>query len=333
MSNTLFPPIEPHRSGFLDLDDIHKMYWEESGNPKGVPVVFVHGGPGGGSPPQVRSFFDPSFYRIILFDQRGAGRSTPYAEIKNNTTPLLISDMEKLRKFLNVDKWYLFGGSWGTTLSLAYAEAFPESCRGLILRSIFLCRPSEIEWFLCGVQTVFPEANETFLSILKPEERKDWKTILKAYHALLTDDDPEVCLNAAKIWSGYEGTLATLLPNQALVEVFESEKMALAIARFETHYLLNDIFLPPNNILNKIDRIRHLPGYIVHGRYDMVCPIVSAYDLVKAWPEADFRIILDAGHSATEPNIKRELVQIMKEIQQLHNNHATSLHQVLERKA
>lgn len=313
MKDDLYPEIEPYEMGYLNLDGLHQMYWEESGNPEGVPVVVLHGGPGAGTSPSLRRFFDPSYYRIILFDQRGAGKSLPHGELKDNTTPHLIADMEKLRDHLGIQQWYVFGGSWGTTLGIAYAEAHPERCLGLILRGIFLCRKSEIEWFLWGAQTLFPEEFRKLISPLASEDRKDWQSILKAYYKLLTNPDSVACMAAAKVWSCYEGSMSTLLPNSVVVNDFSQDNLALGLARIEAHYFSHDIFLPENDLLNKIDRIRHIPGVIVHGRYDVVCPIVSADDVVQKWPEVDYRVIPDAGHSAREPGIRRELVKTMEE--------------------
>lgn len=312
--NDLYPAIEPYQTGYLDLDGYHQMYWEESGNPEGAPVLVIHGGPGGGCGPTLRQFFDPAYYRIIMYDQRGSGKSLPYADLKDNTTPHLIQDMEKLRTHLDVEQWILFGGSWGTTLGIAYAEAHPTACLNLVLRGIFLCRRLEIEWFLWGVQTFFPEEFRKLVAPLKPEERTDWWSILQAYYKLLTDPDPDVHMPAAKVWSCYEGATATLLPSEKVIAAYDHA--ALALARIEAHYFMNDIFLPENDLLNKIERIRHIPTVIVHGRYDIVCPIISADDLVQKWPEADYRIIPDAGHSAFEPGIQRELVKAMEELKQ-----------------
>jgi len=309
--NELYPKIEPYTTGYLNLDGYHQMYWEESGNPEGVPVLVIHGGPGAGSSPSNRRFFDPSHYRIILYDQRGAGRSLPYGDLKDNTTPHLIEDIEKLRTHLGIEKWYVFGGSWGTTLGIAYAEAHSKPCLGLILRGIFLCRRSEIEWFLWGAQTLFPEEFRKLIAPLMPEERTDGWAILQAYYTRLTDPNLEVRMAAAKVWSSYEGAMATLLPNADVLAAYD--EMALGLARIEAHYFLHDIFLPKNDLLNKIDRIRHIPAVIVHGRYDVVCPIISADDLVQKWPEADYRIIPDGGHSTSEPGIQRELVKAMEE--------------------
>jgi len=302
----LFPPIEAYSSGMLPLDGLHRMYWEQSGNPSGVPVVFLHGGPGAGSSPEHRRFFNPSFYRIIVLDQRGAGRSLPHGELVDNTTPLLIADLEQLRTHLNIDRWLVFGGSWGSTLALAYAEAHPERCHGLVLRGIFLCRDSEIEWFLYGLKTIFPEAWRAFTAQLDADERKD---ILASYHRRLVHPSPAVHMPAARAWSVYEGSCSTMLPSPETVSYFSGDSVALGLARIEAHYFVNRIFLPDNALLDHIGRIRHLPGVIVQGRYDAVCPIVSADDLHQAWPEAEYVVVPDAGHSAWEAGIRAELVR------------------------
>lgn len=303
---TLFPPIEPYNHGMLALDDIHTMYWEQSGNYEGTPVLFLHGGPGAGASPAHRRFFDPQHYRIVVFDQRGAGRSTPLGITKDNTTPLLIEDIEKLRRHLGIQQWLVFGGSWGSTLALAYGEAHPESCLGFILRGIFLCRSQEIDWFLYGVRTFFPEVWEEFVAPLSVEERQD---ILSAYYQLLMHPDPAVHMPAAKAWSRYEGSCSTLLPNPDIVNHFVSDTVALGLAKIEAHYFKHRIFLPENSLLDNLHKIRHLPSVIVQGRYDTVCPITSAYTLHKAWPEAEFIIVDGAGHSAWEPGITAELVK------------------------
>ena len=310
---TLFQPIEPFDVGLLKLDGINEMYFEQSGNPKGVPVVFLHGGPGAGSSPSHRQFFDPGFYRIVIFDQRGAGRSTPLGSLHNNTTPHLIADLEQLRTHLGVQQWIVFGGSWGSTLALAYAEHYPERCLALVLRGIFLCRQSEIEWFLYGLRNIFPEAWRTFASHLPASERG---SILDAYHRLLNDSNPEVQLSAARSWSIYEGSCSTLLPNREVMASFASDRVALGLARIEAHYFKHNIFLPDNFLLENLPKIRHLPATIVQGRYDMVCPIVSADDLHRAWPEAEYRIIDAAGHSAFEPGIRVALISAMEKLKQ-----------------
>lgn len=302
-SNTpraLFPAIEPHISGMLPLNRGHVMYWEQSGNPDGVPVVFLHGGPGAGSTPTHRRFFDPDHYRIVVFDQRGAGRSTPHGELAHNTTPDLIADMEKLRAHLGIERWLVFGGSWGSTLALAYGEAHPARCLAFVLRGIFLCRPSEIEWFLYGLRTLFPEAWREFAEFLPQSERSD---LLASYYRRLTDPDPALHLPAARAWSVYEASCSTLLPNRHIVDQFGEAHMALSLARIEAHYFSHNIFLPNDSLLANVGRIRGIPAVIVQGRYDAVCPIVSADDLHRAWPEARYVVVPDAGHSAFEPGI------------------------------
>jgi proline iminopeptidase len=309
----LFPPIEPFESGMLELDAPHRMYYEQSGNPRGVPVVFLHGGPGAGSSAVHRQFFDPAFYRVIVFDQRGAGRSAPLGCLEQNTTPKLIEDMERLRVKLGVDRWLVFGGSWGSTLAIAYAEHYPERCRGLVLRGIFLCRPSEIDWFLYGLRAIFPEAWRTFSGFIPEPERGD---LLAAYHKRLTDPDPAVHMPAARTWSVYEGSCSTLLPNPSLVADFASDRVALGLARIEAHYFRHDIFLPPDFLLAEAPRLKPIPGIIVQGRYDIVCPAISADDLHAAWPEAEYAIVHDAGHSAFEPGIRSRLVQATEAFKQ-----------------
>jgi proline iminopeptidase len=306
----LFPPIEPYASGMLELDAPHRMYYEQSGNPRGVPVVFLHGGPGAGASAVHRQFFDPAFYRIVVLDQRGAGRSTPLGCLEDNTTPKLVSDLERLREHLGISKWLVFGGSWGSTLALAYAEHHPEHCLGLVLRGIFLCRKSEIDWFLYGLRQVFPEAWRTFSGYVPEAERGD---LLTAYHKRLTHPDPAVHMPAARCWSVYEGSCSTLLPNPALVADFATDRVALGLARIEAHYFVNDIFLPPDFLLENASRLKSIPGVIVQGRYDIVCPAISADDLHHAWPQAQYHVVADAGHSAFEPGIRSRLVAATQE--------------------
>jgi proline iminopeptidase len=301
----LFPPLDPYGTGFLRLDDRHAMYWEQSGNPRGVPVIFLHGGPGAGATSAHRRFFDPYHYRIVVFDQRGAGRSTPHGEIEANTTPLLVSDIERLRLHLGIERWHVFGGSWGSTLALAYAQAHPDRVRSLILRGIFLGRKSEIDWFLYGIGTVFPEAWRAFAHFLPEDERGD---LLANYWRRLIDPDPAINLPAARAWSAYEGSCSTLLPSPETVQAFSEDRMALGLARIEAHYFRNDLFVGETALLDGVAKIRHIPGTIVQGRYDMVCPIVTADLLAKAWPEARYHIVSDAGHSAMEPGIRAQLV-------------------------
>ncbi|MGC2519821.1 MAG: prolyl aminopeptidase [Burkholderiales bacterium] len=302
----LFPEIGPRASGMLRLDAVHSMYWEECGNPAGIPVVFLHGGPGAGSTPRHRRFFDPEAYRVIVYDQRGSGRSTPLGELRDNTTPHLVADLEALRRHLGVERWLVFGGSWGSTLALAYAETHPRRCLGLVLRGIFLCRRSEIEWFLYGLRNIFPEHWEKFAGFLPPEERGD---LLRNYHRRLTDPDASVHMPAARSWSVYEGSCSTLLPSPDTVASFAGDVVALGLARIEAHYFVNDIFLPENALLANASRLHGIPGVIVQGRYDAVCPLVSAHDLHREWPQAEYRVIADAGHSVWEPGIAAALIE------------------------
>ena len=313
-SRDLYPAIEPHDTGFLKLDELHEMYYEVSGNPKGVPVVFLHGGPGAGANASHRRFFDPAHYRIVIFDQRGSGRSKPLGEIRDNTTPLLIADAEKLRLHLGIDTWFVFGGSWGSTLALAYAEYHPDRVRGLALRGIFLCRKQEIDWFLYGVKELAPEAWRSFSGFIPESERGD---LLTAYHKRLMDPNPAIHMPAARSWSVYEGSCSTLLPSPETVSAFSGDVLALGLARMEAHYFINNIFLPDNYLLSHIDKIRHIPAFIVQGRYDLVCPIRSADDLHQIWPEARYHVVPDAGHSAMEPGIRAHLVAGMERFKAL----------------
>ena len=307
----LFPAIEPHRGGVLPRDHGHRLYWEESGNPLGVAVVFLHGGPGAGASPVHRQFFDPQHYRIVIFDQRGAGRSSPLGHLEGNTTGDLVGDMEALREHLAIERWIVFGGSWGSTLALAYAEHHPGRCLALVLRGIFLGRRAEIDWFLHGIRGYFPEAWRAFAEFIPESERGD---LLAAYHRRLTDPDPAVHLPAARRWSVYEGSCSTLLPNPGLVADFATDRVALGLARIEAHYFVNHLFLPDGFLLANVDRIRGIPGVIVQGRYDAVCPPVSADDLHRAWPEAQYHVVADAGHSAFEPGIRSRLVGAMEQL-------------------
>ncbi|CAE6503903.1 putative proline iminopeptidase [Nitrosomonas nitrosa] len=302
----LYPAIEPTHHGMLPLDARHTLYWEQSGNANGIPVLFLHGGPGAGSTPNHRRFFDPAYYRIVIYDQRGAGRSTPLGEIQDNTTPHLIQDIETLRQHLGIEQWLIFGGSWGSTLALAYGEAHPSRCLGFVLRGIFLCRNSEIDWFLYGLHHFFPEAWHDFVAPLSASERND---ILSAYYRRLMDPDPAVHMPAARAWGRYEGSCSTLLPSPETVEYFTGDTVALGLARMEAHYFVHGIFLPENALLDNIHSLHDHPAIIVQGRYDAVCPIVSADDLHRAWPRAEYIVIEDAGHSAWEPGIRAALVQ------------------------
>lgn len=314
MRSELYPDIEPYQTGYLKLDELHEMYWEECGNPNGVPVVFIHGGPGAGSGTSARQFFDPNHYRIVVYDQRGAGRSRPLGEIRNNTTPHLIADLERLRAFLGIEKWVVFGGSWGSTLGVAYAEHYPERCLGLILRGIFLCRREEIKWFIYGMKTIFPEEWHQFAEFIPEEERDDLES---AYHKRLMSSDPAVYMPAALSWSRYEGACATLMPDTKKLAAFMDETVALGLARMESHYFTNNIFLPENFLLQNLYKINHIPTIIVQGRYDIVCPIVTADEVAQHLPEADYRIVPNAGHSASDPALCAELVRACEDFKEL----------------
>ena len=304
---TLYPPIEPYRQGTLRVDDVHTLYVEESGNPRGIPVVFVHGGPGGGTDPRQRRFFDPARSRIVLFDQRGCGQSTPHASLTDNTTWHLVADMERLRAHLGIARWHVFGGSWGSTLALAYAQTHPDCVSALILRGIFLLRRREIEWFYQeGASRLFPDAWESYLAPIPAEERGD---LLSAYHRRLTGDDVEARLAAAQAWSIWEGSTSTLITDLDLVRRTGDPTFALAFARIECHYFVNRGFLERDDqFLAHVDRIRHIPCVIVQGRYDVVCPAESAWALHRAWPESELHIVPDAGHSAMETGIVSALI-------------------------
>lgn len=303
----LYPEIEPFNSGFLRVSPLHEIYFEESGSPTGKPAVFVHGGPGGGTDGKQRRFFDPSKYRIILFDQRGCGKSKPHASLEDNTTWHLVSDMERLREHLKIDRWQVFGGSWGSTLALAYAEKYPTRVTELVLRGIFLLRKSEIDWFYqAGASALYADAWEDYLAPIPEAERGD---LLHAYHRRLTSDDPKVRQEAARAWSVWEGRTSCLAPNEDLIARTAGDDFSLAFARIECHYFVNAGFMhPESQLLDEVAKIRHIPAVIVQGRYDVVCPMENAWALHRAWPEADLRIVGDAGHSAFEPGILSELV-------------------------
>lgn len=304
----LFPEIEPFDSGYLKVDDIHDIYYEQSGNPKGYPVLFLHGGPGAGASPKSRRFFDPNFYRIVVFDQRGSGRSMPHAEMKQNTTPLLVNDIEKIRDKIGVSRWMVFGGSWGSTLALSYAEAHPDRCRALILRGIFLCRRSEIDWFFNLTKHVYPEVWDQFVAFIPENERHN---LLEAYYKRVMHADPSVHEEAARIYNRYETSLSTHFPSiEDEEESYNDLHGALSLSRAETHYFKHQIFQEENQILKQIDRIKHIQTHVIHGRYDMVCPLISAFDLYKAWPEIEsFKIIPNGGHSAFDPPILSALIE------------------------
>src|SRR5262245_9020821 len=304
----LYPEIEPYQHGHLKVSPVHELYYEQSGNPDGRPVLFVHGGPGGGTEPFQRRFFDPAAYRIVLFDQRGAGKSRPHASLEDNTTWHLVSDMERLREELGIDRWVVFGGSWGSTLGLAYAETHPERVRALVLRGIFLVRPKEIRWFYPeGASLCFPAAWEASLEPTPPEERHDLRS---AYYRRLTSPDPAVRARAALAWSVWEGATSRLHPDPKLIERSSRDAFADALSRIECHYFVHGSFLRhPDQLLDDVERVRHIPAVIVQGRYDVVCPTISAWDLHRRWPEADLHIVPDAGHSAMEPGIIDRLVE------------------------
>ncbi|MBL8628391.1 MAG: prolyl aminopeptidase [Rhodospirillaceae bacterium] len=317
----LYPPLEPYESGFLDVGGGHRLYWEQSGNPTGIPVIFLHGGPGAGVAPAYRRFFDPTHYRIVLFDQRGAGRSTPDAEIQDNTTALLIQDIETLRVKFKIERWMVFGGSWGSTLALAYGQAHPGRCIGFILRGIFLFGADEVDWFVHGMARVFPEAHRAYTHFIPADERDD---ILAAYYKRLTNPDPDVHLPAATTWCTYENACSRLLPSaptapppEPLRKRTPAQELAqagsLAMARIECHYMVNQGFMAPGQLLANIGALLSHPAIIVQGRYDMVCPIITADQLAQAWPGAQYRIIPDAGHSSMEPGIRAALVKAADE--------------------
>ncbi len=304
---TLYPAIEPSRHGYLRVSEIHEIYYEECGNPAGKPAVFLHGGPGAGSDKRARQFFDPRHYRIVVFDQRGCGRSRPSASLIENTTWHLVADIERLRKHLGIERWLVFGGSWGSTLALAYAEAHPERVTELVLRGIFLLRYAEIRWFYQhGASEMFPDCWDAYRDAIPPDERDDF---LNAYYKRLTGSDQRVALAAARAWSVWEGSTSFLQTNFDNIKKWSEDHFALAVARIECHYFVNRGFLRSEaQLLEDVARIRHIPATIVQGRYDVVCPARSAWDLHRVWPEADLRIVADAGHSAFEPGNTHELV-------------------------
>lgn len=303
-----FPEIEPFSVETFKASELHSLYLEQAGNPNGKPVVFLHGGPGGGVSPDHRRYFDPKVYRIILFDQRGSGKSTPIAEIRENTTWDLVKDIENIREHLGIKSWTVFGGSWGSTLALAYAITHPTKVDALVLRGIFLCRPSEIKWFYQeGASQIFPDVWDQYLEQIPENERGD---MVSAYYKRLTSENADVRLKAAKAWSKWEAATSRLIVDQKAIDDFDDPEFALSFARIECHYFMNNAFFKTNNfLLENIDKIRHIPGYIVQGRYDVVCPARSAWDLAKAWPEAKLTIVADAGHAASEPGIRSALIK------------------------
>ena len=303
-----FPPIDPFRIGHLKVSDLHTLYYEQVGNPNGIPVIFLHGGPGGGISADHRRYFDPHVYHIILFDQRGSGKSRPVAELRENTTWDLIADIETLRQHIGIDQWQVFGGSWGSTLALAYAINHPQRVKALVLRGIFLCRPSEIQWFYQkGTSELFPDRFDKFEKLIPENERHD---LVTAYYKRLTHEDYEVRLQAAKTWSQWEASTSRLIVSETAIDDFEDPDYALSFARIECHYFMNNAFFPTTNyLLENISKIRHIPGVIIQGRYDVVCPARSAWDLHQTWPEAQLHIIADAGHAASETGVRSALIK------------------------
>jgi proline iminopeptidase len=310
----LFPEIGPFETGYLPLSASHVMYWEQAGNPRGFPVLFLHGGPGAGAGAVHRRFFDPAVWRIVIFDQRGAGRSRPLGGLENNTTPHLVDDIERLRIHLGVDRWLLFGGSWGSTLALAYAQTHADRVAACVLRGIFLGRPSEVNWFLHGIATVFPDIHAQFVNHLPENERHD---ILGSFLRRLVDPDPAIHMPAARAWSVFEGTCSTLLPSPDTITTFAQDRTALGLARIEAWYFANNLFLPPGGLLAHMDRMHAIPAEIVQGRYDMICPATTAFELANAWHGARLTVVPDAGHSALEPGIRRALVAAVERFRDL----------------
>jgi proline iminopeptidase len=304
---TLYPAIEPYRSGRLEVGDGHSLYWELCGNPAGTPAIFLHGGPGAGCSPDHRRLFDPDRYNVLLFDQRGCGRSTPHASLVANTTWHLVQDIERLRELVGVEQWLVFGGSWGSTLALAYAEAHPDRASALVLRGIFTMRQEELDWFYQrGASMLFPDKWELFLAPI-PEEERD--NLVEAYHRRLTGEDPAVQLECAKAWSGWEGATITLLPDESTVAAHTADSFAIAIARIENHYMVHRGWMEEGRLIRDAAKIRHIPGVIVQGRYDACTPAVTAWDLHRAWPEAELHIIPDAGHAYNQPGILDRLIR------------------------
>jgi proline iminopeptidase len=304
---TLYPAIEPRRAGWLSVSPQHEVYWEESGNPHGKPAVFLHGGPGAGADPRARRFFDPARYRIVVFDQRGCGRSRPHASLEDNTTWHLVADIERLREFLGIERWLVFGGSWGSTLALAYSQAHPRRVSELVLRGIFMLRKWEIDWFYQeGAGALFPDRWDDYVAAIPRRERAD---IVAAYHRRLTSPSRATRVRAARAWSIWEAATSFLRPDESAISKWAQEDFAVAVARIECHYFVNKGFLrSEDQLLKDVRRIRRIPAVIVQGRYDVVCPMATAWDLHRAWPEAEFRVVPDAGHSAFEPGITHELV-------------------------
>ncbi len=302
--NSLYPAIEPYSSGFIEVDDIHSLYWEQCGNPHGVPILFLHGGPGSGSSPFHRRFYDPEHYRIIIFDQRGAGRSSPHASLEKNTRKELVSDIEKIRTHLRIEKWHVCGGSWGSTLALSYAVEHTQRVKSLIVRGVFLLEQPEVDWFLYGIKAVFPDVWDKFSGYV--DHAPD---LLNAYYSLLTSNDEDIALKAGVNWSGYEAACASLLPKPATISHVDIDRASLAIARMEAHYFKYEVIAPENSILKQVHKLQKIPAVIIQGRYDMICPIQTAYKLHKAWPEADYIVVPNGGHTANEFPIQKRIIE------------------------
>lgn len=300
-----FPPIEPFSTGIFEVDEPHRLYWEQCGNPDGDPILFLHGGPGAGCSEQDRCFFDPAYFRIVLLDQRGSGRSVPVGDLTNNTMADTARDVERLREQLGIGQWHVFGGSYGSTMALYYAQAFPERCKSLVLRGIWMLREEEIKWWLYGIRMIQPELWQQFAGFIPEEEQGD---LLEAYWKRLTSDDPKLALQAARHWAIYEISCCTLMPNPEFASHFEDPDTAWAVARLEAHYFRNVKPDPDSMLLDRVERIRDIPAFAVHGRYDIVCAIKNLIDLADRWPELDTAISPDSGHSSHEPGITRELV-------------------------
>jgi len=312
MHHYLYPELHPYFQQFLQVDETHRLYIEESGNPDGIPVIFLHGGPGANSEPYHRRYFNPEKYRIILFDQRGCGQSTPHASLQDNTSHDLVQDMERIRAVLEIKKWVVFGGSWGSTLALLYAEKYPAHVHALVLRGIFLCRDQDVKWFYQqGTSALFPDYWQDYLAPIPESERGD---MVSAYYKRLTGEDELAKMRAAEAWSTWEGRTACLLNNHELIDYFSDPYVALSVARIESHFFVNQSFLEPDQIIDNAHHLKDIPGYIVHGRYDVICPVQQAWDLHKAWPEAELNIIADAGHAVSEPGITQRLIEITDEL-------------------
>ena len=312
--HTLYPEIEPYLTGTLKVSDLHELYYEECGNPNGVPVVFLHGGPGSGASKASRRFFDPKYYRIVLFDQRGAPRSKPFGEMRENTPDLLVDDVEALKNHLNIDSWFVFGGSWGSTLSLIYAQKYPQSCKGLVIRGVWLFRPEDIKWFFEAPQKISPDHWKRFIEFLPESERADY---FENYYKRIMSDDPAIHMPAAKAFSRFEADNSTLFPNGENASIFTDDASSLGIARTEMFYMRNNVFQNKNRILDDMHKIEHIPTKIVHGRYDYVCPIEAAFLVNSKLKNSEFLVVNDAGHSAFEPNTCSTLVRFMDEFRAL----------------